>query len=80
MFVKDGDFHQVTKLLEPKEFAILKPLVLLLGWPHCYSCDNALSLLGALWQPKVSCEKHLELLIAMQNNTDGNVCVVFKKT
>lgn len=35
------------------EFSRLKPLVLLLGWPYCYSCENAKNLLEALWDPAV---------------------------
>lgn len=54
MFVKDGDFGRLTQLLSPVEFARLKPLVLLLGWPYCYSCENAKNLLEALWDPTVS--------------------------
>lgn len=54
MFVKEGDFDCLTQLLSPVEFARLKPLVLLLGWPYCYSCENARNLLEALWNPTVS--------------------------
>ena len=54
MFVKDGDFSRLTQLLSPVEFTRLKPLVLLLGWPYCYSCENAKNLLDALWNPAVS--------------------------
>ena len=54
VFVKEGDFEQLTQLLSPVEFSRLKPLVLLLGWPYCYSCENARNLLEALWNPSVS--------------------------
>lgn len=54
VFVKEGDFGCLTQLLSPVEFARLKPLVLLLGWPYCYSCENAKNLLEALWDPTVS--------------------------
>ena len=54
VFVKEGDFEQLTQLLSPVEFSRLKPLVLLLGWPYCYSCENASNLLEALWNPSVS--------------------------
>ena len=54
MFIKEGDFGCLTQLLSPVEFARLKPLVLLLGWPYCYSCENAKNLLEALWNPSVS--------------------------
>lgn len=54
VFVKEGDFGCLTQLLSPVEFARLKPLVLLLGWPYCYSCENAKNLLEALWNPTVS--------------------------
>ena len=53
MFVKEGDFGCLTQLLSPVEFVRLKPLVLLLGWPYCYSCENAKNLLEALWNPTV---------------------------
>lgn len=53
VFVKEGDFEQLTQLLSPVEFSRLKPLVLLLGWPYCYSCENARTLLEALWNPSV---------------------------
>lgn len=51
VFVKEGDFGLLTQLLSPVEFSRLKPLVLLLGWPFCYSCQNAKNLLEALWNP-----------------------------
>ena len=54
VFVKEADFGRLTQLLSPVEFARLKPLVLLLGWPYCYSCENAKNLLEALWNPTVS--------------------------
>ncbi|KAK3720745.1 hypothetical protein QZH41_014200, partial [Actinostola sp. cb2023] len=38
---------------------MLKPLVLLLGWPYCYSCENARNLLDALWDPKAQMTHHL---------------------
>jgi len=58
VFVKEGDFDCLTQLLSPVEFARLKPLVLLLGWPYCYSCENAKNLLEALWNPTVSFGLH----------------------
>lgn len=51
VFVKEGDFVCLNQLLSPVEFSRLKPLVLLLGWPYCYSCENAKNLLNALWNP-----------------------------
>ena len=53
VFVKEGDFVCLNQLLSPVEFSRLKPLVLLLGWPYCYSCENAKNLLNALWNPMV---------------------------
>lgn len=53
VFVKEGDFGCLTQLLSPVEFSRLKLLVLLLGWPYCYSCENANNLLQALWNPAV---------------------------
>ncbi|XP_064623470.1 zinc finger FYVE domain-containing protein 26-like isoform X2 [Lineus longissimus] len=47
--IQQGEFEQLQSLLEPPEFQVLKPLVLLLGWNHCYSCSNANKLLTALW-------------------------------
>jgi zinc finger FYVE domain-containing protein 26 len=47
--IQQGEFEQLQCLLEPQEFQVLKPLVLLLGWNHCYSCSNANKLLNALW-------------------------------
>lgn len=51
VFVKEGEFESLMQLLSPVEFSRLKPLVLLLGWPYCYSCQNAKNLLNALWNP-----------------------------
>ena len=53
VFVKEGDFASLNQLLSPVEFSRLKPLVLLLSWPYCYSCENAKNLLNALWNPLV---------------------------
>ncbi|XP_048586399.1 zinc finger FYVE domain-containing protein 26-like isoform X2 [Nematostella vectensis] len=49
LFVKEGMFDKVTQLLSPLELQMLKPLVLLMGWRYCYSCENAQNLLDALW-------------------------------
>ena len=53
VFIRESDFTRLTQLLSPVEFSRLKPLVLLLGWPYCYSCENAKNLLEALWDPAV---------------------------
>lgn len=39
--------------MEPKELHPLKPLLLLLGWTHCYSCTEGRELLQTLWTDKV---------------------------
>jgi len=61
VLVKEGDFDCLTQLLSPVEFSRLKLLVLLLGWPYCYSCENARNLLEVLWDPAVSCIHLLHL-------------------
>ena len=54
MFIRDEDYGRLRQLLSPVEFTRLKPLVLLIGWPCCYSCEHAKKLLEALWDPNVS--------------------------
>ena len=60
MFVKEGDFTSVNQLLSPVEFSRLKPLVLLLSWPYCHSCENAKNLLNALWNPLVRIDPNFD--------------------
>ena len=68
MFVKEGDFTSVNQLLSPVEFSRLKPLVLLLSWPYCHSCENAKNLLNALWNPRV---RYLFLIFTMMSYLQG---------
>lgn len=68
MFVKEGDFTSVNQLLSPVEFSRLKPLVLLLSWPYCHSCENAKNLLNALWNPLV---RYLFLILSMMSSLQG---------
>lgn len=68
MFVKEGDFASVNQLLSPVEFSRLKPLVLLLSWPYCHSCENAKNLLNALWNPLV---RYLFQILTMMSSLQG---------
>ena len=68
MFVKEGDFASVNQLLSPVEFSRLKPLVLLLSWPYCHSCENAKNLLNALWNPLV---RYLFQILTMLSSLQG---------
>ncbi|CAH1262608.1 ZFYVE26 [Branchiostoma lanceolatum] len=47
--VKAGQFDELATLLAPAEFHPLCPLVLLLGWNHCYGCHNISRLMDGLW-------------------------------
>eukprot|EP00058_Branchiostoma_floridae_P025167 XP_002610657.1 hypothetical protein BRAFLDRAFT_65848 [Branchiostoma floridae] len=47
--VKAGQFEELAALLAPAEFQPLRPLVLLLGWNHCYGCHNISRLMDGLW-------------------------------
>ncbi|XP_078590684.1 zinc finger FYVE domain-containing protein 26-like isoform X2 [Branchiostoma floridae x Branchiostoma japonicum] len=47
--VKSGQFAELATLLAPAEFQPLRPLVLLLGWNHCYGCHNISRLMDGLW-------------------------------
>ena len=50
-------FTKLKCLMEPKELHPLKPLLLLLGWTHCYSCTEGRELLQTLWTDKVRADE-----------------------
>ncbi|KAL4238418.1 hypothetical protein ACF0H5_003126 [Mactra antiquata] len=53
--IKCSMFTELKRLVEPEELWPLKPLLLLLGWTHCYSCSEARQLLETLWNNKSEC-------------------------
>ncbi|GAB1601368.1 finger FYVE domain-containing 26-like [Argonauta hians] len=54
--ISSGRFDELKELFEPEELQPLKSLVLLVGWPYCYSCDNATCLLEILLETKTPCQ------------------------
>ncbi|XP_053395117.1 zinc finger FYVE domain-containing protein 26-like [Mercenaria mercenaria] len=54
--IKCSMFSELKTLVEPEELWPLKPLLLLLGWTHCYSSSEARQLLETLWSNKSGCE------------------------
>ncbi|XP_052767439.1 zinc finger FYVE domain-containing protein 26-like isoform X2 [Mya arenaria] len=54
--IKCRMFSKLASFLEPSELQPLKPLLLLLGWPFCYSCDEGKELLETLWDDQTSSE------------------------
>lgn len=53
--IRSGKFDELRDLFHPAELHPLKPLVLLTGWPYCYTCTNAKRLLEILWDNKAPC-------------------------
>ena len=51
--IRERMYGVLSSLLQPAEFAPLKPLLLLLGWGHVDSCAAANSLLDVLWKKQV---------------------------
>ncbi|XP_036363256.1 zinc finger FYVE domain-containing protein 26-like [Octopus sinensis] len=54
--ISSGRFDELKELFEPEELQPLKSLVLLVGWPYCYTCANATCLLEILLESKTPCQ------------------------
>ncbi|KAK6181134.1 hypothetical protein SNE40_009062 [Patella caerulea] len=53
--VKAEKFSLLEKLLSHEELKPLKPMVLLIGWSYCSSCNIARQLLSILWNEQDEC-------------------------
>nr|XP_054759360.1 zinc finger FYVE domain-containing protein 26-like [Lytechinus pictus] len=50
--IRERMYDELNSLLQPSEFAPLRPLILLLGWTHVDGCSAAENLLQTLWKKK----------------------------
>ena len=52
--IREKKLGELQTLLQPPEFSLLRPLLVLLGWELCNNLEEASQLLHTLWVDMVS--------------------------